>query len=50
MKDVINLLLKDWKLALPEVLISVMGDDEITQTNPELSPLVSNGLTQVSIL
>ena len=50
MKDVINLLLKDWKLALPEVLISVMGDDEITQTNPKLSALVSNGLTQVSIL
>ena len=50
MKDVINLLLKDWKLDFPEVLISVMGDDEIAQTNPELAALVSNGLTQVSIL
>lgn len=45
-----ELLLKDWKLSIPDVLISVMGDNEVTQTNPELAGLVSNVLTQVSIL
>ena len=35
-------------MSIPEVMISVVGDDDITQTNPNLAALVSDGLTQVS--
>ena len=37
-------------MSIPEVLISVVGDDDITQTDPNLAALVSDGLTQVSFM
>lgn len=46
--DAIDLLLKHWNLSQPEVLISVIGDDKITELNPELALVISRGLTQVS--
>ena len=47
---VMDLLLKKWKLTLPEVLVSIIGDDEITRSNPKLATVISNGLTQVRIV
>ena len=47
---IIDLLLQKWKLTLPEVLVSIIGDDEITKSNSKLAAVVSNGLTQVRVL
>ena len=47
---VIDLLMQKWKLTLPEVLVSIIGDDEITKSNSKLAAVVSNGLTQVRVV
>lgn len=47
---IIDLLLQKWKLTLPEVLVSIIGDDEITKSNSKLAAVVSNGLTQVRVV
>lgn len=47
---IIDLLLQKWKLTLPEVLVSIIGDDEITKSNSKLAAIVSNGLTQVRVV
>lgn len=47
---IIDLLLQKWKLTLPEVLVSIIGDDEITKSNSKLVAVVSNGLTQVRVV
>ena len=47
--DAIDLLLKHWNLSQPELLISIIGDDKITELNPKLASVISQGLTQVSL-
>ena len=47
---IIDLLMQKWKLTLPEVLVSIIGDDEITKSNSKLAAVVSNGLTQVRVV
>lgn len=47
---IIDLLLQKWKLTLPEVLVSIIGDDEITKSNSKLAAVISNGLTQVRVV
>ena len=47
---IIDLLLQKWKLTLPEVLVSIIGDDEVTKSNSKLAAVVSNGLTQVRVV
>ena len=47
---IMDLLLKKWELTLPEVLVSIIGDDEIAKSNSKLAAVVSNGLTQVRIV
>lgn len=47
---IIDLLLQKWKLTLPEVLVSIIGDDEIIKSNSKLAAVVSNGLTQVRVV
>lgn len=47
---IIDPLLQKWKLTLPEVLVSIIGDDEITKSNSKLAAVISNGLTQVRVV
>ena len=47
--DAIDLLLNYWNLSQPELLISIIGDDKITELNPKLALVISQGLTQVSL-
>ena len=42
------LLFERWKLPVPEILMCIIGDDKITESNPKLAAVLSEGFTQVS--
>ena len=42
------LLFQQWKLPVPEILMCIIGDDKITESNPKLAAVLSEGFTQVS--
>lgn len=45
-----DLLLHHWGIPKPKVLISVIGGDEISESNPILADAISEGMAQVRIV
>lgn len=45
-----DLLLHHWGIPKPEVLISVIGGDEMYESNPVLADAISEGMAKVRII
>lgn len=42
-----DLLLQHWEISKPDVLVSIIGGDEIYESNHALGDAISNGIAQV---
>ena len=45
-----DLLLQHWEISKPDVLVSIIGGDEIYESNPGLGDAISKGIAQVKTI